>query len=139
MVETYQLDAAGASGYPNIVMRAAPHIDVSPLATLFKALSDETRLRIVALLSVRELCVCHIEAALEAPQPTVSRHLANLRAAGVVEARRNGSWMYYRLAEQPDPQVQQQLALVVKTYARRTRLRRVVANVLAGCGPAACQ
>jgi ArsR family transcriptional regulator, arsenate/arsenite/antimonite-responsive transcriptional repressor len=67
-------------------------------AQLFKALSDETRLRILALLSGGELCVCDLMAVLELPQSTVSRHLAYLRNAGLVEDRRQGVWMYYQLA-----------------------------------------
>lgn len=67
-------------------------------AQLFKALSDETRLRILALLTAGELCVCDLMAVLELPQSTVSRHLAYLRNSGLVEDRRQGVWMYYRLA-----------------------------------------
>jgi ArsR family transcriptional regulator len=62
-----------------------------------KALADETRLRILALLAGGELCVCDLMAILELPQSTVSRHLATLRHAGWVEDRRQGVWMYYRL------------------------------------------
>jgi ArsR family transcriptional regulator len=68
-------------------------------ALLFKALSDPTRLRIAALLAVKgEVCVCYLADALEAQDFKVSRHLAILRAAGVVEARREGTWMHYKLA-----------------------------------------
>jgi ArsR family transcriptional regulator len=109
------------------------------MARLFKALSDETRLKIVALLSVRELCVCHIEAALEQPQPTISRHLSTLRSSGVVETRREGTWVYYRLAEQRDERTRQQLALVVSSYADKTSLKREVANVVKACGPSSCR
>jgi len=67
-------------------------------AQIFKALSDETRLRIMALLvSGRELCVCDIMAALNLPQSTVSRHLSYLRNTGLVDDRRQGIWMYYRI------------------------------------------
>ncbi len=66
--------------------------------TVFRALSDRTRLRILHLLQDGELCVCHIVAVLGSPQPTVSRHLAYLRKAGLVVARREGLWMHYRLA-----------------------------------------
>lgn len=68
-------------------------------AQIFKAVSEETRLRILALLIRGELCVCEIEAALDMPQSTVSRHLALLRQAGLVLGRRKGVWMHYRLAE----------------------------------------
>ena len=66
-------------------------------ARIFKTLADETRLRILALLTSGELCVCDLVAALELPQSTVSRHLATLRNAGLVVGRRQGVWMYYRL------------------------------------------
>lgn len=71
-------------------------------ARLFKALSDETRLRILALLEGGELCVCDLMEALELPQSTISRHLAYLRNAGLVEDRRQGVWMFYSLAEKDD-------------------------------------
>lgn len=64
----------------------------------FKSLADETRLRIVALLlEHEELCVCDLMAALELPQSTVSRHLAQLKNAGWVDDRREGIWVYYSL------------------------------------------
>lgn len=66
--------------------------------TIFRALSDQTRLRILNLLQGGELCVCHIVGVLDSPQPTVSRHLAYLRKAGLVVARKEGLWMHYRLA-----------------------------------------
>jgi ArsR family transcriptional regulator len=65
-------------------------------ARIFKALSDETRLRILALLRDGELCVCDLMAPLGLPQSTISRHLAYLRNAGLVEDRRQGIWMFYR-------------------------------------------
>jgi ArsR family transcriptional regulator len=71
--------------------------------SLFKALADETRLRILALLTTGELCVCELMGVLELPQSTVSRHLAYLRNAGWVQGRREGVWMYYRLAEFSEP------------------------------------
>jgi len=66
---------------------------------LFKALGDETRLRILNLLSHRELCVCQIVEILATSQPKVSRHLAYLRNAGLVNDRREGLWVYYSMAE----------------------------------------
>jgi ArsR family transcriptional regulator len=66
---------------------------------LFKALSDETRLRILALLQAGELCVCDLMAILDLPQSTVSRHLAYLRNAGLVDDRRQGVWMFYGLTD----------------------------------------
>jgi ArsR family transcriptional regulator, arsenate/arsenite/antimonite-responsive transcriptional repressor len=69
---------------------------------LFKALSDATRLRILALLVDGEVCVCHLHETLRVPQPTVSRHLAYLRRSGLVDTRREGLWIYYRLAKLDD-------------------------------------
>ena len=79
---------------------------VDQLESLFKALADKTRLRILALLGNNEVCVCHIHDSLGVPQPTVSRHLAYLRRAGLVDARRDGVWMHYRVAQSLDPNVQ---------------------------------
>ena len=66
---------------------------------LFKALADETSLRILSLLSGGELCVCEITKVLDIGQPKASRHLAVLRQAELVVDRREGMWMYYSLAE----------------------------------------
>lgn len=65
---------------------------------LYKAFADKTRLRILHMLRGGELCVCHIVEVLDVPQPKASRHLAYLRQAGLVLARREGRWSYYRLA-----------------------------------------
>jgi ArsR family transcriptional regulator len=72
---------------------------VDELLSLFKALSDETRLRIVKLLENGELCVCHLVAAVDMSQPKVSFHLKALKEAGLVKDRRQGKWMHYRLNE----------------------------------------
>ena len=76
---------------------------ISSLEALFQALADGTRLRILGLLLAGEVCVCDIHETLKIPQPKASRHLAYLRRAGLVEARREGLWMHYRLAEPADP------------------------------------
>ena len=73
------------------------------LATLFQALADPTRLRILGLLLNGEVCVCDIHDTLRIPQPRASRHLAYLRRAGLVDGRRDGLWVHYRLAETADP------------------------------------
>jgi len=113
-------------------------LDVRPVSRLFKALADGNRLRIVALLSHGELCVCHLEAALGLSQPNVSRHLAVLRAAGIVEDRRQGKWIYYRLLRQQDPDCERQLRALVKAYAKREVIRADVARLLKVRGPGAC-
>jgi ArsR family transcriptional regulator, arsenate/arsenite/antimonite-responsive transcriptional repressor len=76
------------------------------LEVLFKALADQTRLRIIGLLSAGEICVCDIHGSLGLPQPTVSRHLAYLRKSGLVTGRKEGLWVHYRLATLPDPVLQ---------------------------------
>ncbi len=67
------------------------------MVKVFKALSDETRLRIIKLLEHGELCVCDIVAAFDASQPKVSFHLAALKRAGLVKDRKEGKWMHYRI------------------------------------------
>lgn len=70
------------------------------LVNVFKAFSDETRLRILKLLEHGELCVCDLVAALEMVQPKVSFHLAILKEAGLVRDRKDGKWTHYKLSEE---------------------------------------
>lgn len=72
---------------------------------LFKTLSDPTRLRLLNLLAEEQVCVCDLHGTLGLDQPKVSRHLAQLRRAGLVEVERDGKWMHYRLARPRDPLV----------------------------------
>jgi len=97
-------------------LKNKPAID--RLETVFKALADKTRLRILALLGNNEVCVCHIHDSLHVPQPTVSRHLAYLRRAGLVDARRDGVWMHYQVARSLDPAIQPILNAAVELLAR---------------------
>ncbi len=69
---------------------------------LFKALADRTRLRLLNLMGDDEVCVCFFVEVLRTNQPKISRHLAYLRRAGVVAARREGKWMHYRIVSPPD-------------------------------------
>ena len=73
------------------------------METLFKALADATRLRILGLLLSGEVCVCDIHESLKIPQPKASRHLAYLRRSGLVDTRREGLWIHYRLGNLADP------------------------------------
>lgn len=68
------------------------------LSRLFKALADETRLRMLKLLEVREMCVCEVMVALELTQPTASHHLGLLENAGLVKDRKEGKWVFYSIA-----------------------------------------
>jgi ArsR family transcriptional regulator len=76
---------------------------LTEMETLFKALADGTRLRILGLLLAGEVCVCDIQDSLKSPQSKVSRHLAYLRRARLVETRREGLWIHYRLGTLADP------------------------------------
>jgi ArsR family transcriptional regulator len=73
------------------------------MESLFKALADATRLRILGLLLTGEVCVCDIHESLKIPQPKASRHLAYLRRSGLVDTRRDGLWIHYRLGTLTDP------------------------------------
>jgi len=86
-------------------------------AMIFKALADETRLRILALLLEGELCVCELIAALELPQSTTSRHLAYLRKSGWVRDRRHGVWMYYRFNEDDHPLIRDLKLVLEQSFA----------------------
>ncbi len=96
---------------------------------LFKALSDETRLRIVVLLSQKELCVCQIEEALKLSQVKVSRHLTVLKYSGLVEARRQGLWVYYSLKD-PKNKVEENLFNSFNQYlSKEKELKADLANM----------
>lgn len=114
---------------------AAAALEVGALTRLFKALGEATRVRIVALLAHGELCVCHLEAALALPQPTISRQLAILRSAGIVEQRRQGIWVYYRLAKQHDDECDRQMRVLIAAFTPRKELRRDVELLRRATGP----
>jgi ArsR family transcriptional regulator, arsenate/arsenite/antimonite-responsive transcriptional repressor len=85
-----------------IFVKADMEKDLDSLDSIFKALADPTRIRILGLLTAGEICVCHIHESLRLPQPLVSRHLAYLRRAGLVETRKEGLWVHYRMATRRD-------------------------------------
>lgn len=72
---------------------------VKTQSRLFKALADTTRLKIMMLLGIREMCVCEIMVALDLTQPTASHHLGILEAVDLVEDRREGKWVFYSLRD----------------------------------------
>ncbi len=82
------------------------------LAQLYKALSEEMRLRIMMLLTQGELCVCDIQAVLDEPQSKVSRHLAYLKHSGLVSSKRVGVWMHYVIKDSADKTCMAQLAFM---------------------------
>lgn len=91
------------------------------LPLVYRAASEPIRVRILALLAHGELCVCHLHGMLEAPQPTVSRHLAVLRRADLVRARREGQWVHYALTERAERWFAPALAVWRRDAALRER------------------
>jgi ArsR family transcriptional regulator, arsenate/arsenite/antimonite-responsive transcriptional repressor len=108
------------------------------LATVFKALSDEARLRILNLLFLTgELCVCDIESTTGFTQTKVSRHLAYLRSAGLVEDRRQGLWMLYSIAK-PKNKEHRQLLECLKSILENNTVasrdaRQLAQSIRDGC------
>jgi len=91
---------------------------------LFKALADRTRLRLISLIGDSEVCVCFFVAILKVSQPKISRHLAYMRRAGIVTARREGKWMHYRLSEPPDEHAARIFREVRATLTEHPELQR---------------
>ncbi len=104
------------------------------LARLFASLSDRTRLRLLNLMNGREVCVCHFVEILKQSQPKVSRHLAYLRNAGIVRARRDGKWMHYRI-ERP---VEVGAAAILDATLTSFRADREMQSDLARLGKSLC-
>ena len=110
---------------------------IGTLEQLFKAMADQTRLRILALVAGGEVCVCDIHETLGIPQPRASRHLAYLRRTGLVLDRKDGLWVYYRLADPEDPVLQTLLSAVVHCLGHvqgATREARQQRPTFACCG-----
>ena len=83
--------------------------------TVFKCLADDTRARMTLFIAAEgELCVCELTTALEDSQPKISRHLAQLRNCGLLEDRRRGQWVYYRLHPQLPGWAEQMLQLTLQ-------------------------
>lgn len=94
-------------------------------AKVFKALSDETRIRILKMLESRPLCVCEIQHVLKGSQPNVSHHLKTLSEAGLVESEKDGLWVAYRLPDRPESAFHAAaLNLVRKSLAADERVRK---------------
>ena len=90
----------------------------------FRALADRTRLRLLNLMRNDEVCVCFFVEILKTNQPKISRHLAYLRRAGIVGARREGQWMHYRVADPTDPDAAQLLKDVLTWLANDQEMQR---------------
>jgi ArsR family transcriptional regulator, arsenate/arsenite/antimonite-responsive transcriptional repressor len=90
----------------------------------FRALADRTRLRLLNLMGKDEVCVCFFVEVLKTNQPKISRHLAYLRKAGIVGARRQGPWNHYRIVEPPDQDAARVLADTLTWLANDREMRR---------------
>jgi ArsR family transcriptional regulator, arsenate/arsenite/antimonite-responsive transcriptional repressor len=90
----------------------------------FRALADHTRLRLLNLIRGDEVCVCFFTEILSTHQPKISRHLAYLRRAGMVSARREGQWMHYRIAEPENPDAARVLQDVLTWLANDKQMQK---------------
>lgn len=97
---------------------------LSTLERMFQVLGDRTRLRLLNLMSRGEICVCYFVEILGEPQPKISRHLAYLRKAGLVEARRDGKWMHYSLARPSDQAAARVLDTVLQSLGEDRQVRQ---------------
>lgn len=116
--------------YTRAVAKAANNLS---LDVLFRALADSTRLRLLNLIADREICVCYFVEILRLSQPKISRHLAYLRRAGIVAARREGKWMHYRLVAPKDPSAASILQETLKHLKKNSQMRRDVSRLNSAC------
>ncbi|HET7536496.1 MAG TPA: metalloregulator ArsR/SmtB family transcription factor [Candidatus Didemnitutus sp.] len=114
------------------------------LIAIYQCLCDPTRLRILNLLQEGELCVCHFQEILGEPQVKISKHLAYLRARGMVECRKEANWMIYRLPAKPSRELTTNLACLQDcvredpTFRRDAEKRQKLACKFSATGPACC-
>lgn len=112
------------------------------LAGLFAALADTTRLRLLnlmagdGLVAGREVCVCHFVEILGQSQPKISRHLAYLRRAGIVGARREGKWMHYSICTLSDAAASSILGAALSALGNERQMRADLAKLSRACLPA---
>jgi ArsR family transcriptional regulator len=103
------------------------------LVRLFAAFADPTRLRLLNLMRGREVCVCYFVEILEQSQPKISRHLAYLRNAGIVSARRDGKWMHYSIQRPEDPAATSILDAVLTSLKEDKRMQADLARLDRAC------
>jgi ArsR family transcriptional regulator len=95
---------------------------VQKLSLFHAALADENRLRLLCLIRDGEICVCYLQEILQTNQPKISRHLAYLRRAGLVEARRDGKWMHYRM-KKLEPGLEQILLNTLENLKKEPQIK----------------
>lgn len=97
---------------------------MTSMQTFFIALADRTRRRLLNLMREQEICVADFTEILDVSQPKISRHLAYLRNAGIVSARRDGKWIYYRIAEPEDMYAAQILQDTLEWLRSQERMQK---------------
>lgn len=114
------------------------------LVKIYECLCDATRLRLLNVLAQGPLCVCHFQSVLREPQVKISKHLAYLRARGLVECERQGNWMVYALPARPPRELAANLACLQDCATEQSVFRRDLARLqrlapkLARVGPCGC-
>ena len=103
------------------------------LKVWFRALADRTRLRLLNLMRDQELCVCYFVQILQTTQPKISRHLAYLRRAGIVAARRQGTWMHYRIVVPQDARAAGILKEVLASLGDDREMQRDLVRLNTAC------
>src|SRR6195952_4450590 len=103
------------------------------LPRFFQALGDTTRLRLLNLMGEQEVCVCYFVEILGGPQPKISRHLAYLRNAGIVAARREGKWMHYRIVMPPHIGASQVLRHTLDSLKEEKAMQADRARLMKAC------
>jgi ArsR family transcriptional regulator, arsenate/arsenite/antimonite-responsive transcriptional repressor len=106
---------------------------LAEMENFFLALADKTRLRILNLIGDDEVCVCFFTEALQELQPKISRHLAYLRRAGVVETTRQGKWIFYRLVQPKDENARRVLDEIQTWMASDEQMRKDRARLTEIC------
>ena len=122
--------------YISVKMQSMKRRQTCPLEQLFRALADRTRLRLINLMADQEICVCYLVEVIDAPQPKISRHLAYLRRAGIVLARREGKWMHYKLVFPPERHAAAILKTAIEAFRRDREMQGDFRRLSqACCGP----
>ena len=117
--------------YLHIRIYISKEIKMEQLAQFFKALSDETRLRIVMLLTQGELCVCDLMVVLDEPQSKISRHLAYLKLSGITGSKRVGVWMHYWIKDSLDEPYKSQISLLKERLLNLPQFQEDIEKMLA--------
>jgi ArsR family transcriptional regulator len=126
----YGLSNISVKAYIIHMSRTAKPFD---MVQLFAALADATRLRLLNLMNGREVCVCYFVEILKQGQPKISRHLAYLRRAGIIEARREGKWMHYRIERPADAKAASVLDATLKAFETDRKMQADLARLGQAC------